>query len=72
MYSLILDEDNGEMFVNDIFSKKNVVYDLYGNFKRSFKHKEDPKLKDGKLKDIAEKLDEDDNPVIMLVKHKKQ
>ena len=28
-------------------------------------------LKDGKLKDIASKLDEEDNPVIMLVKHKK-
>ena len=28
-------------------------------------------LKDGKLKDIAAKLDEEDNPVIMLVKHKK-
>ena len=27
-------------------------------------------LKDGKLKEIAKKLDEDDNPVIMLVKHK--
>ena len=28
-------------------------------------------LKDGKLKDIASKLDEEDNPVIMLVKQKK-
>ena len=28
-------------------------------------------LKDGKLKDIAAKLDPEDNPVIMLVKHKK-
>ena len=28
-------------------------------------------LKDGKLKDIASKLDAEDNPVIMLVKHKK-
>ena len=28
-------------------------------------------LKDGKLKDIAEKLNEEDNPVIMLIKHKK-
>ena len=26
----------------------------------------------GKLKEIAAKLDEEDNPVIMLVKHKKQ
>ena len=37
---IALDEDNGEMFVNDHSSKKIVVYDLYGNFKRSFKHKE--------------------------------
>ena len=29
-------------------------------------------LKDGKLKDIASKLDEEDNRVIMLIKHKKQ
>jgi hypothetical protein len=28
-------------------------------------------LKDGKLKEIAAKLDEEDNPVIMLIKHKK-
>ena len=28
-------------------------------------------LKDGKLKEIASKLDEEDNPVIMLIKHKK-
>ena len=28
-------------------------------------------LKDGKLKEIAAKLDEEDNPVIMLVKHKR-
>ena len=29
-------------------------------------------LKDGKLKEIASKLDEDDNPVIMLIKHRSQ
>ena len=28
-------------------------------------------LKDGKLKEIVSKLDEEDNPVIMLVKQKK-
>ena len=28
-------------------------------------------LKDGKLKEIASKLDAEDNPVIMLLKHKK-
>lgn len=38
LYSVNLDEENKEMFVNDILGKKIVVYDLYGNFKRSFKH----------------------------------
>ncbi len=37
---ITLDEDNNEMFVNDHALKKIVVYDLEGNFKRSFKHKE--------------------------------
>ena len=41
IYSITLDEDNGEMFVSDIFKRKIVVYDLYGKYKRSFKHKED-------------------------------
>jgi hypothetical protein len=40
IFNITIDEDNGEMFVNDIFSKKIVVYDLYGNFERSLKHKE--------------------------------
>jgi hypothetical protein len=37
---ITLDEDNHEMFVNDHLSRKILVYDLEGNFKRSFKHKE--------------------------------
>jgi hypothetical protein len=37
---ITLDEDNGEMFVNDRAAKKIAVYDLEGNFKRSFKHRE--------------------------------
>ena len=28
-------------------------------------------LKDGKLKEIAAELDEEDNPVVMLITHKK-
>lgn len=40
IYNIILDEDKGEMYINDIYAKKIVVYDLYGNFKRNFKHKE--------------------------------
>ena len=43
IYNIILDEDNGEIFVNDIFLSKIFVYDLYGNFIRSFNHKEDKK-----------------------------
>ncbi|MDR1224934.1 MAG: 6-bladed beta-propeller, partial [Tannerella sp.] len=37
---IILDEDNSEMFVNDYFASKIVVYDLGGEFKRSFSHKD--------------------------------
>lgn len=37
---ITLDEDKNEMFVNDNLSRKILVYDLEGNFKRSFKHKE--------------------------------
>lgn len=36
----ILDEDNNEIFVNCSSTKKIFVYDLSGNFKRSFKHTE--------------------------------
>jgi hypothetical protein len=35
IYMVILDEDNSEMFVNDYYSRKFFVYDLFGNFKRS-------------------------------------
>jgi hypothetical protein len=40
IYKIILDEDNEEMFINDISKSKFFVYDLYGNFKRSLTHKE--------------------------------
>ena len=40
IFSIILDEDKEEIFVNDIFTKKIYVYDLFGNFKRSLNHKE--------------------------------
>ena len=39
---VFLDEDNEEMLVNDTNKRKFFVYDLYGNLKRSFNHKEDP------------------------------
>lgn len=42
-YSLImgitLDEEKNEMYVNSHMEKKILVYDLHGNFERSFKHK---------------------------------
>ena len=37
---LILDEDNNEIFVNDPRVRNIFVYDLDGNFKRSFSYKE--------------------------------
>jgi hypothetical protein len=40
IFHIILDEDNSEMFVNDEYLRKLFVYDLYGNFKRSFTYTE--------------------------------
>jgi len=37
---ITLDDDRAEIFVNDNNARKILVYDLVGNFKRSFKHKE--------------------------------
>ncbi|MDR1200652.1 MAG: 6-bladed beta-propeller [Tannerellaceae bacterium] len=37
---IVLDEDNNEIFVNCSPTKKIFVYDLSGNFKRSFSHTE--------------------------------
>jgi len=38
---IVLDEDNGEIFVNDHpYAKKILVYDLFGKFKRVLNHKE--------------------------------
>jgi hypothetical protein len=34
---IVPDEDHSEMFVEDYHARKILVYDLYGNFKRSFK-----------------------------------
>jgi len=38
---IVLDEENHELFINCFTTKKIMVYDLFGNFKRSFKHTED-------------------------------
>ena len=37
--SVTLDEDNNEIFVNDPSVSKIYVYDLFGEYKRSFEHK---------------------------------
>ena len=39
--SVILDEDNGEIFINDLITVGRIqVYDLFGKFKRTIMHKE--------------------------------
>jgi hypothetical protein len=38
---ITLDEENGEIFVNENMARKILVYDLSGKFKRCLKHKED-------------------------------
>jgi hypothetical protein len=38
---ITLDEDNNEIYVNNHSTRKILVYDLNGNYKRSLKHKED-------------------------------
>lgn len=43
---IILDEENNEIFVNSTPGKKIFVYDLSGNFKRSFNHTEGAKYLD--------------------------
>lgn len=43
---IILDEENNEMFVNSTSTKKIYVYDLLGNFKRSFNHTKDTEYLD--------------------------
>ncbi len=39
--NVILDEENEELFVNDFWARKIKVYDLEGNFKRSFMQKQE-------------------------------
>lgn len=44
--AIVLDEDNDEIFVNCASMKKIFVYDLEGNFKRSFEHIKDAEYLD--------------------------
>lgn len=41
LYNIILDDKREEIFVNDLFAKRIVVYDLFGNFKRVITRKEE-------------------------------
>ncbi|MDR1161037.1 MAG: 6-bladed beta-propeller [Tannerellaceae bacterium] len=41
MQDIVPDEENDEMYVNNTFSTILLVYDLLGNFKRSFRQKDD-------------------------------
>ena len=45
LHEIILDEENGEIFINDYPAKKIMVYDLYGNFNRSFHFKKDARYR---------------------------
>jgi hypothetical protein len=49
---IALDEENGEMFVNCAHLRKVMVYDLFGNFKRSFKYMEGGGNESGMFKTI--------------------
>ena len=84
---LMYDKEGNAIFqftvYNDDYTEKRPV----GMTSRSFNHEiehvitldayrlienyKNGQLKDGKLKEMASKLDEEDNPVIMLIKHKK-
>ena len=39
-FGVVLDEDNNEIFINDLSKNRILVYDLFGTFKRSFRHQE--------------------------------
>lgn len=41
LLGITLDEENEELFVNDHWRRKILVYDMLGNFKRILNHKED-------------------------------
>ena len=43
---VVLDENNNEIFVNSSSTKKILVYDLYGKFKRSYNHAKDTQYSD--------------------------
>ena len=54
-----------------IVGKWKTIDDSTGKEKSIVEIYEKGQLKDGQLKEIASRLDKDDNPVIMLIKQKK-
>lgn len=45
IHDIILDEDDDEIYVNDNSTKRILVYDLHGNFKKAIKHTENTRYK---------------------------
>jgi len=61
----VMDMSMKSIITDEIGFMQNILaFELVESYKKG-------ELKDGKLKEIASKLDEEDNPVVMLVKHKK-
>ena len=46
--SIALDEEKGELFINNYYSSQFIVYDLSGNFKRTLKYDKDFNFNSGK------------------------
>lgn len=47
--SITLDEENNEMFINNYYLNQLIVYDLFGNYKRTLKYGEDLIFNNGKV-----------------------
>lgn len=50
--SVTLDEENGEIFINDYYFNQLIVYDLSGNYKRTLKYGNDVNFNSGKIYDF--------------------
>ena len=44
IFGVVLDEYNGEIFVNDVITRKVMIYDLFGNFIRNFRYNEELRI----------------------------
>jgi hypothetical protein len=59
MQNIVLNEENGEMYVNNTFSTKVLVYDLFGNFKWSLPYQ------DGGIKEIPIPYEEKESTMVL-------